>query len=54
VQPIPTGNPERTYPFLKTLPQPFHKARRKTLGLVIAAIAAIGQAPSGSPRRVCL
>ena len=39
-------NPERTYPFLKTLLQPFHKARRKTLGLVIAAITATGQARS--------
>ena len=39
-------NPERTYPFLKTLLQPFHKARRKTLGLVIAAIASTGQARS--------
>jgi len=39
-------NPERTYPFLKALLQPFHKARRTTLGLVIAAIAATGQARS--------
>ena len=39
-------SPERTYPFLKTLLQPFHKARRKTLGLVIAAIASTGQARS--------
>jgi hypothetical protein len=35
-----------TYPFLAGLLQPFHKARRKTLGLVIAAIAATGQARS--------
>lgn len=39
-------NPERTYPFLTSLLQPFHKARRTTLGLVIAAIAATGQARS--------
>jgi len=39
-------SPERTYPFLASLLQPFHKARRKTLGLVIAAIAATGQARS--------
>lgn len=39
-------NPERTYPFLRHLLSPFHKARRKTLGLVIAAIAATGQARS--------
>jgi RNase adaptor protein for sRNA GlmZ degradation len=39
-------NPERTYPFLKALLQPFHKARRKTLGLVIAAVTATGQARS--------
>ena len=39
-------NPERAYPFLKPLLQPFHKARRKTLGLVIAAITTCGQARS--------
>ncbi len=39
-------SPERTYPFLKSLLHPFHKARRTTLGLVIAAIAATGQARS--------
>ena len=39
-------NPERTYPFLSDLLDPFHKARRKTLGLIIAAIAATGQARS--------
>lgn len=39
-------SPERAYPFLKHLLAPFHKARRKTLGLVVAAIAATGQARS--------
>jgi hypothetical protein len=39
-------NPERTYPFLTDLLQSFHKARRKTLGLVIAAVAVTGQARS--------
>jgi hypothetical protein len=39
-------SPERTYPFLKHLLAPLHKARRKTRGLVVAAIAATGQARS--------
>jgi len=39
-------SPERNYPFLAILLQPFHKALRKTLGLVIAVLAATGQARS--------
>lgn len=39
-------SPERIYPFLSDLLDPFHKARRRTLGLIIAAIAATGQARS--------
>jgi hypothetical protein len=37
-------NPERKYPFLKPLLSTFWKRHRKTLGLVIAAIATTGQA----------
>jgi hypothetical protein len=39
-------NPETTYPFLTDLLWSFHKARRKTLGLVIAAVAVTSQARS--------
>lgn len=38
--------PEKTYPFLTDLLSPFWKRHQKTLGLVIAAIAAAGQARS--------
>src|SRR5512139_2261883 len=38
--------PEKTYPFLADLLSPFWKRHRKTLGLVIAAIAVTGQARS--------
>lgn len=38
--------PEKAYPFLADLLSPFWKRHRKTLGLVIAAIAATGQARS--------
>jgi len=38
--------PEKTYPFLADLLTPFWRRHRKTLGLVIAAIAATGQARS--------
>jgi len=38
--------PEKKYPFLADLLSPFWKRHRKTLGLVIAAIAATGQARS--------
>jgi hypothetical protein len=38
--------PEKAYPFLSDLLSPFWKRHRKTLGLVIAAIAATGQARS--------
>lgn len=38
--------PERMYPFLRDLLSPFWKRHRKTLGLVIAAIAVTGQARS--------
>jgi hypothetical protein len=37
---------EKTYPFLSSLLSPFHWRQRKTLGLVIAAIAVTGQARS--------
>jgi hypothetical protein len=39
-------NPEKEYPFLTTLLSAFRKTRRTTLGLMIAAIAATGQARS--------
>lgn len=39
-------DPERRYPFLRELLSPFWKRHQKTLGLVIAAIAATGQARS--------
>lgn len=39
-------DPERRYPFLRALLAPFEKRHRKTLGLVIAAIAVTGQARS--------
>jgi hypothetical protein len=38
--------PEQAYPFLADLLSPFWKSHRKTLGLVIAAIAVTGQARS--------
>lgn len=38
--------PEKAYPFLADLLSPFWKRHRKTLALVIAAIAATGQARS--------
>jgi len=38
--------PEKAYPFLADLLSPFWKRHRKTLGLVIAAIATTGQARS--------
>lgn len=39
-------DPERRYPFLRALLTPFCKRHRRTLGLVIAAIAVTGQARS--------
>jgi Transposase DDE domain len=39
-------DPEKKYPFLASLLSPFRKRNRKTLGLVIAAIAVTGQARS--------
>jgi hypothetical protein len=41
-----TVDPERRYPFLRALLSPFRRRHRKTLGLVIAAIAVTGQARS--------
>jgi Transposase DDE domain len=39
-------DPQKQYPFLKTLLSSFHWKQRQTLGLVIAAIAVTGQARS--------
>jgi hypothetical protein len=39
-------DPEKKYPFLASLLSPFRRRHRKTLGLVIAAIAVSGQARS--------
>ena len=39
-------DPERRYPFLRALLSPFCKRHRRTLGLVVAAIAVTGQARS--------
>ena len=39
-------DPEKKYPFLASLLSPFDKRHRKTVGLMIVAIAVTGQARS--------
>jgi hypothetical protein len=39
-------DPEKQYPFLRTLLAPFHQWHRRTMGLIIAGIAVTGQARS--------